>query len=163
MTQEERLTRYDRMRYTKDSLASTLVLLAIVLDALYFVSIYQSDIGSYYYNWAIGASIIYNLVFLLAAFLCSEGVKNRTRGYEIPLALIGVMQFVRIFWLPAKAYAATVVISGEEIAVMKPGQYLYVVACLAVSGALCLAAAVLSGIHNATLARYLRSMENKTA
>lgn len=163
MTQEERLTKYDRMRYTKNSLASTLVLLAIVLDALYFVSIYQSDVGSYYYNWAIGASIIYNLVFLLAAFLCSEGVKNRTRGYEIPLLVIGIMQFVRIFWLPAKAYASVVVISGEELAVMTQQQHLYVVACLVISGVLCLAAAVISGIQNATLARYLRSMENKTA
>lgn len=163
MTQEDRLVKYDRMRYTKDSLSSSLVLLAIVLDALYFVSIYQSDVGSYYYTWAIGASILYNLVFLLVAFLCSEGVKNRTKGYTVPLLAIGAMQFVRIFWLPAKALDAVVEKAGEQLAAMTAQQHSYVVACLAISGALCIAAAVISGINNATLARYMRSLNEKTA
>lgn len=151
----------DRMLYTKDSFSATMALLAIVFDCLYFVSIYQSDVGSWYYNWVIGASVIYNLVFLLAAFLASESVKNRKKGYSGVLALIGILQFVRVFYLPAKAHAATAMVNGVEVAVMENGQYLYVVACLVISGICCLVAAVTSAKNNKVLDDYKRSIENQ--
>ena len=68
---EEKSIRLDRMRYTKNSLASTLAVLAILFNVFYFISIYESNVGSWYYNILIGASILYNLVFMLAAFLSS--------------------------------------------------------------------------------------------
>lgn len=163
MTREDQLIKKDRMRYTKDTLSSGLVLIAIVLDALYFVSLYQSDVGSWYYTWQIGASIIYNLLFLLTAFLASEGVKSRKSGYTGILLGIGIMQIVRIFYLPAKAHAAFVTVGGEDLAVMTDGQYIYVVACLAVSAVCCIVAAVTSYINNKTLAEYMRSVENQSA
>ncbi len=163
MNQEDKLIRLDRMRYTKDKLSSTLVLLAIVLDALYFISIYETDIGTYYYNWVIGASVVYNLLFLLIAFLCSEGVKNRSKGYMIPLLLLGAMQVARVFYLPAKAHAATVELAGQSVAVMEDGQYLYTVVCLAISGICCLIAAVISTVNNKNLECYMCSLENKSA
>lgn len=163
MTREDQIIKKDRMRYTKDSLSSSLVLLAIVFDALYFVSIYRSDVGTYYYTWVIGASIIYNLLFMLVAFLASEGVKSRKRGYSPVLIGIGLMQIVRMFYLPAQAHAATVAVKGEELTVMGDEQYLYVLVCLALSAVFCIAAAVTSYINNKTLAEYLRSIENKTA
>ena len=153
----------DRMLYTKDSFSANLALLAIVFDCLYFVSIYQSDVGSWYYNWVIGASVVYNLVFLLAAFLASESVKNRKTGYSGVLALIGILQFVRVFYLPAKAHAAVAMVNGVEVTVMENGQYLYVVACLVISGICCLVASVTSSRNNKTLAEYKRSLENKSA
>lgn len=159
MTQDVKLIKMDRMRYTKDSFSANLVLLAIVLDALYFVSIYQSNVGSWYYKWVIGASIIYNLLFMLGAFLASEGVKSRKTGYTAMLIFLGVMQIVRIFYLPAMAHNATITLSGEEMIVMGNGQYIYVVAMLAISGACCLIAAVTSFINNKNLAAYLRSIE----
>lgn len=159
MTREELNVKRDIMRYTKDKMSANLVLLAIVFDCLYFVSIYQTDVGSYYYTWVIGASIIYNLLFLLTAFLASEGVKNRKNGYTPVLVLIGIMQVVRIFYLPAKAHAATVVVSGEELAAMGDGQYLYVVVCLAVSAVCCIVAAVTSHVNNKNLAEHMRSIE----
>ena len=55
---EDRIIKTDRMRYTKNTASSRLALLAIVFDVLYFVSIYQSDVGSYYYSIIIGASVI---------------------------------------------------------------------------------------------------------
>lgn len=163
MTREDLITKKDRMLYTKDSLSSNLALAAIVLDALYFVSIYNSDVGTYYYNWVIGASIIYNLLFLLGAFLASEGVKNRKNGYSLMLLLLGVMQIARVFYLPAMAHAATVTIKGEELVVMGDEQYIYVVACLVLSGICCIASAVTSYINNKTLADYVRSLENQSA
>lgn len=163
MTQDAKVIRKDRMLYTKDKLSANLIIVAIVLDALYFVSIYKTDVGTYYYNWVIGASIIYNLLFMLMAFLASEGVKNRKTGYTVMLIVLGIMQIVRIFYLPAKAYDATIIIREVEYDVMSSGQYYYVIACLAISGVCCIAAAITSFINNKTLAEYIRSLENKIA
>ena len=159
MTQEEITISRDRMRFTKDKLSANAVIAAIVLDCLYFVSIYQSDVSTWYYNWVIGASIIYNLLFMLTAFLASEGVKSRKTGYTALLTIIGALQFVRIFYLPAKAHEAVVVIQDVEYAVMSDGQHLFAVACLAISGICCIVAAITSYINNKTLANYLRSIE----
>lgn len=159
MTQEERTIATDRMRFTKDTLSANAVIAAIVLDCLYFVSIYQSDVSTWYYNWIIGASIICNLLFLLIAFLASEGVKSRKTGFTLPLIALGAFQLIRIFYLPAKAHAATVVVAGEEIAVMGSGQYTYTVACLAVSGVCCVFAAVNSHINNKRLAAHMQTIE----
>ena len=83
---EERTVKRDRMRYIKNSLAANLAILGILFDVFYFVKIYQSDVGTYYYTILIGVSIVYNLVFLLAVFLASEGVKNYKAGYTWLLA-----------------------------------------------------------------------------
>lgn len=163
MTQNDQFIKRDRMRYTKDGFSSGLVLLAIVFNVLYFVSIYQSDIGSYYYTWTIGASVIYNLLFLLIAFLASQGVKNRKDGYSLTLLVIGMLQIVRIFYLPAKAHTATVEIGKEVMQVMTDGQHIYVVACLVASAACCVVAAISSYVSNKQLTQHLRQLENKTA
>ena len=159
MSEDIKLTQLDRMRYTKDKLSANLILVAIVLDCLYFVSIYQSDVGSYYYTWVIGASVVYNLLFLLAAFLASEGVKSRKSGYTGMLLFIGIMQFVRMAYLPAKAVKATVEISGAAETVMGAGQYTYVLVCLALSGICCVAAAVNSFRNNKKLAAYMATID----
>ncbi len=163
MTQEELTIKRDRMLYTKDKRSSNLVLLSIVFDCLYFVSVYSTDVGSYYYDWVIGASVVYNLLFLLTAFLCSEGVKNRKTGYTGLLIGVGAMQFVRMFYLPARAHAAVVEVSGEKLAAMDDGQYMYVLVCLAASGICCIVAAVMSHINNKNLAEHVRTLENKPA
>ena len=85
---KDAMIKKDRMRFIKNKMSSNLILLAIVANALYFVSIYRSDVGNYYYKIFIGASIVYNLVFMLTAFLSSEGVKNynisiKKRGEEL--------------------------------------------------------------------------------
>ena len=162
MTPEERLVKLDRMRYTKDKMSANMILLAIVLDALYFISIYKTDVSTYYYTWVIGASIVYNLLFMLSAFLESERVKIRKCGYMGLLIFIGAMQFVRVFYLPAKAHAATVEIQNVEQVVMTDKQYIYVVACLIVSGICCIAAAINSYINTKNLNNYMQSLENKT-
>ena len=163
MSMDVQTIKKDRLRFTKDSFPATLVLLAIVFDCLYFVSIYQSDVGTYYYNWMIGVSIIYNLVFLLAAFLASESVKNRRTGYSGILIVLGIVQILRIFILPAKAHAATVLVNGVETAVMGHGQYLYCVACLVISAVCCIIAAVISAKNNKILADYMKTIETKAA
>lgn len=159
MNQDTMNTKLDRMRYTKDKLPANLLILAIVVNALYFVNIYQSDVGSYFYTWQTGASIIYNLIFMLAAFLASEGVKNRQTGYSVLIAVLGVMQFARVFYIPTKAHQAVVQIAEAEIPVMDDSQFTFLVACLILSGAMILVAGLVSWINNRKLASYMRSIQ----
>ena len=163
MTHEELTIKRDRMRYTKDKFSANMIIFAIVLDALYFISIYKTDVSSWYYTWLIGASIVYNLLFLLIAFLCSEGVKNRKGGYTFMLIAVGVMQIVRVFYLPAKAHTALVEVGGVETVVMGDKQYLFTVACLAISGICCVVGAISSYINNKNLAEHMRAIENNKA
>ena len=41
----------DRLRYTKNSISAVFSYIAIALNALYFISIYSTDYGSYFYNY----------------------------------------------------------------------------------------------------------------
>ena len=111
----------------------------------------------------IGVSIVYNLVFLLAAFLASESVKNRRNGYSGILILLGIVQFARVFILPAQAHAATALVNGVEVPVMGDKQYLYVTVCLVLSGVCCIVAAVVSAKNNKVLADYMKTIETKAA
>lgn len=155
---DERTIRTDRMRYIKNSLSSTLAILAIVFDVLYFVSIYQSDVGNYYYTYLIGISVIYNLVFMLAAFLSSEGVKNYKRGYSFLLLILGVIQVVRIFILPMGAHKAVVSLGGVETTVMGDGQFFLLVAYL-IASAVCLVASALVNLAKcAALEAHLKTL-----
>ena len=97
MTAEDRAIQRDRMRFIKNSLSANLALLGILFNVFYFISICKADVGTWYYTILIGASIVYNLVFMLAVFLSSEGVKNYKQGYSYLLAALGVFQIVRIF------------------------------------------------------------------
>ena len=60
MTQamNDRDIRTDRMRYVKNTSSSRLCYLAILLNVLYFISIYKSDVGSWYYQILVGGSIV---------------------------------------------------------------------------------------------------------
>ena len=149
------VTRIDRMRYTKNTASSRLALLAIVFDILFFISIYKSDVGTYYYTITIGVSIIYNLIFLLAAFLCSEGVKNYRTSYSWAMIVLGIVQLVRIFILPADAHRT--VLNG--VSVMGDGQFIRVVIYLAASAVCLFAGAVVNLKKSRALAKYMASLQ----
>ncbi|MBQ0071411.1 MAG: hypothetical protein KBS81_06100, partial [Spirochaetales bacterium] len=104
---DESQIKLDRMRYTKNKASSNLAIIAILFDVFFFVNIYQSNVGSYYYNFMIGVSIVYNLLFMLAAFLCSEELKTYSESYSYFIGVIGIAQFIRIFILPMKAFHST--------------------------------------------------------
>lgn len=163
MTNEDRQIQVDRMRFTKNTFSSSLAILAILFDVFYFVSIYKSDVGTYYYNILIGASIVYNLLFMLAVFLSSEGVKNYKVGYSYLLAVIGVLQIARIFILPIKAHSAVAVIGGVETAVMGDGQFYRLVVYLVVSAACLLVSAVVNYNKCRTLKAYMDTIGEKIA
>lgn len=153
--------RKDRLRYTKNTTSSSLALVAIVLNVLYFVSIYRSDVGDYYYSWLTGVSIIYNLLFMLTVFLCSEGVKNYKLSYAIVLIVVGALQFLRTRIIPKKAAEAVVKLSGEKVAVMGAGQHMWVTVFLISSGIICVLAGIIGIAKTTALNGYLREIESQ--
>ena len=164
---EELYIRRDRMRFTKNSLCSTLAILAIVFDVFYFINIYESDVGhnvgTFYYQIRIGVSIIYNLVFLLAAFLASEGVKNYKIGYCYLLLAIGALQIVRVFILPAQAAAAEVTVGSVTTKVMESAQYVRVVAYLLLSAGCCIVSGLIGIKRCRELSAHIASLEANKA
>jgi len=146
---DDRLVSLDRMRYIKNTTSSRLALLAIVFNVLFFVSIYQSNY-TYYYTITMGASIIYNLVFLLMAFLSSEGVKNYKRGYSWLLIALGVGQIIRMLILPVGAHNTAYNVGGQAF-VMEKRQYVYTIVCLLLSGACCVASAIVNIVKSREL------------
>ena len=160
---EEKTIRLDRMRYTKNSLASGFALLAIRFDFFYFIRIYESNVGSWYYNILIGASILYNLVFMLAAFLSSEGIKNYKIGYSYVMIVLGILQVVRIFIYPMRAHAASVTIQEQTVTVMQNRQFVFCVIWLLASAACLIIGAVVGMIRSRQLAAHIASLEAKAA
>lgn len=163
MTAEERTIQRDRMRFIKNSLSSNLAILGILFNVFYFVSIYKSDVDTYYYNILIGASIVYNLVFMLAVFLSSEGVKNYKRNYSYLLAVIGALQIGRIFIIPMGAHTATTLVGGETVVVMQDGQFIRVLVYLIASAACLIASAVVNYIRCNELEAHLKSLGTQGA
>ncbi len=146
MTQamNDREIRTDRMRYVKNTSSSRLCYLAILLNVLYFVSIYKSDVGSWYYQMLVGGSIVYNLLFMLMAFLASEGVKSYQKNFSWILYVLGILQIIRIFILPTQAHQAVIKLGNAETVVMQTPQYIRCMIYLAGSAA-CL---IVSGLIN---------------
>lgn len=162
MTNEEvALIKKDRLRFSKNKLSANLTLLAILINALYFVSIYKSDVGSYYYTYLIGISVVYNLLFMLIAFLSSEGVKNYKMGYSFALMALGAGQLFRITIIPMNARDATITLGEEVSVVMQDKQFYYVVGCLIASAALCIIAGIVGVVKTKTLTSYQEELEIK--
>lgn len=154
LTKEEEIAlKRDRMRFVNNKLSSSLALLAILFNVIYFVILYKTN-NTYFYTYDMGASVLINLIFMLAVFLCSEGVKSYNKGYSIALIVIGVIELVRIFILPMSAHKAEA---------MTTSTFTWMVVFLAGAGALLIASGVIGVIRSITLANYKKSMEEKKA
>ncbi len=152
---EDRYTELDRMRYTKNTTSSRLALLAIVFDVLFFINLYKSDVGTYYYTIMIGASIIYNLVFLLATFLCSEGVKSYQVSYSWAMMVLGALQIARIFIIPMDAHRTMV----SNAPAMGDGQFIRIVIYLSLSAVCLFAGAIINLNKSRALSAHLASLQ----
>lgn len=158
----EALIKRDRLRFTKNKLSANLTLLAIVFNALYFISLYSTDVGTYYYNVMIGVSVVYNLLFMLISFLSSEGVKSYKLGYSFVLIGIGAAQIVRIFIMPLQAKNAQVEVAGVNRPAMDDGQFIWVLICLVASAALCVIAGVINFFKTRALESYQAELDKKS-
>lgn len=155
---EERLIQRDRMRFIKNSLSANLAILAIVFNVLYFVSIYRSNVGTFYYNYLMGISVVYNLIFMLATFLSSEGVKNYKKNYSYLLVALGIGQIIRIFILPAKAHGVIVAVGDAMTTVMGDKQYVSLLVYLIISAVCLIAAAVTNYIKCSMLEAHMKTL-----
>ncbi len=155
------LIKKDRLRYSKNKLSANLTLLAIVMNALYFVSIYKSDVGSYYYSATIGASVVYNLLFMLIAFLSSEGVKSYKLNYSFVLLALGAGQIIRIFIIPMNAVSTEITLGEMTETVMQGAQFSRVCIYLVSSAALLIIAGITAYIKTRTLTSYQAELEKK--
>ena len=163
MTPEEKKTSLDRMRYIKNSACSNLCYLGLLADVFYFVLLYRQDVATYYYKLQIGASIVYNLIFMLAVFLASEAVKNYKKNYSAILLVAGVMQIVRIFVIPLSAHRAETLINGVETVVMSGKTFTLCIVYLGISAAALLSSAVLNVIRCSALEAHVKSLEQNKA
>ena len=155
--------RLDRMRYVKNTSSSRLCYLAILLNVLYFISIYKSDVGSWYYQILVGGSIVYNLLFMLIAFLSSEGVKNYRMSFSWVLFGLGILQAGRIFILPMQAHQAIVKIGGAERTVMETPQFIRCILYLAGSALCLIAAAAINQRKSSSLERHIGTIGKEAA
>ena len=144
----------DRLRYTKNTASSVLAYVAIIFNVLYFVSIYNKDVGNYYYSMTIGFSVICNLLFLLITFLASEGVKNYKMGYNIGLIPLGLFQLVRVIGIPSSAHNTILFLDGIDVQVMEDKQFYWLCACLICSALACFAASAIGIYKTRTLREY---------
>lgn len=160
------LIKKDRLRYTKNKLSASLTYLSIVFNTLYFICLYSSDIkrqyiGENYYVWMVGVSVLYNLVFMLIAFLCSEGVKSYNIKHGFALLVVGAAQIARIFIWPADLHTKVAVgPSGEEL-VMSDGQFFRCAIYLVASAAFCVIAGVIAVIKTTTLRNYEAELKRR--
>lgn len=147
------------MRFTRNSTSAILAYVSILFNVFYYVYLYNFDVGNYYYNAITGVSIVYNLLFLLFAFLSSEGVKNYSNKFALVLMVLGALQIVRIFYIPLNAYRATITIAGETVRVMSDKEFVTIVIFLCISSV----AAIVSGIVGIVKTTMLRSHERRLA
>lgn len=154
MTKDVSLIKKDRMRFTKNTKSSTLCYIAILFNVLYFANIYSTDAGNYFYSINIGLSVVYNLLFLLFAFLCSEGVKNYSKGYSIFLIILGAMQVVRIFGIPMDAHNTIISLNNTERSVIDDNQFILLIVYLVISAVCCIVAGAIGLFKTTTLENY---------
>lgn len=154
MTKDVSIIKKDRMRFTKNTISSSFCYLSILFNVFYFVSIYSSNVGNYYYSITIGLSVVYNLLFLLFSFLCSEGVKNYNKVMSYVMIVLGALQLGRIFYIPMKAHSTVISLDGVEILVMDNKQFAFVLTWLTLSAAFGIAAGVIGVIKTTTLENY---------
>ena len=159
----------DIQRYKKNKLAANLALLGIVFGCLYFMFLYgEVKNNDFYYKWPIAIDVVYNLFFLLFVFLFSEQVKGYDRKMFWVQIAFGVMQIVRIFWLPLGGISETVYIKLAGIklgylgyeAVLSSGSFLILAISLACSGACVIASAVIGYIRAKSLENFTKKIES---
>ena len=151
----------DIMRYKKNKLGANLALLGIVFGCLYFLILYaQVKNGDFYYTWEIAFDVIYNLFFLLLTFLVSEQVKNYNKKLFPLQIILGALQIARIFWLPLKGITNTIINgAGEEVTVITSGTFILMTVCLAASGALIIASAIIGFIRAKSVEDFAKKVE----
>lgn len=176
LSSNQQIVADDIQRYKLNKLASSLALLAIVFNALYFCLLYSFTTSNFFSTWEIGISVIMTLVTLLITFLASEGIKNYNKKYAIVLIVLAVVQIVRMFGLPLEALnydlgvKETIAQGGSGILALtgnyffteieSEAAYVFLIIWLALSAASLVASAVIGYINSVRLENYNKKLES---
>ena len=138
----------DVLRFKKDKMPANLCYFAIILDVLYFILVYKIN-NDYFYTPIVGVSIVINLFFMLAAFLCSEEVKNYHGKFGILMIVVGVIEILRVLYYPMQCSA-----NG----VMTDAQFIRSIIYLVGAGALLIVGGAMSMMNSKKLENYKKSI-----
>lgn len=136
--------RIEKMKYRNDSISYGLCLLGILANVVYFCIFYKNNSG-FFYDYMMGLSVIYNLLFMLGAFMSAEYIKHYHYGFSIVLLVLGLLQIVRMFVYPLNALNDGAITSSV---------YTNIVIWLAISASLSILSAVISFIKSITIKLY---------
>lgn len=171
-TPNQEILRTDIKRYKSNKFASSLALLAIVFNCLYFCLLYSFR-DKFFGTWRLGVSVILTLVVLLFTFLSSEGIKSYNKKFAIFLLVLAAVQIIRMFGLPLEALKFD---KSNGVAADKMGgalnmryfgidlspaaSYTIMVIWLAASAACLVASAVIGYINSVKLENFNKKIEN---
>lgn len=169
LSPNQQIVANDILKYKTNKLASTLALVSLLFNVLYFCLLY-SFTASFFATWKIGLSVIFTLVTLLMTFLASEGIKNYNKKYTILLLVLAVVQVIRMFGLPLEALQHDLATAkGGEIAltggyffteITTGTAYTMLLIWLALSAAALVASAVIGYINCVKLESYNKKVES---
>ena len=167
-TPNQEIIHGDLMRYKSNKLASSLALLAIIFNCLYFCLLYSFR-DKFFGTWRLGVT----LIVLLVTFLSSEGIKNYNKKYAIALLILAVVQIIRMFGLPLEALKYDIKngvasqLTGGALNMRYFGidlspsvAYVILVVWLAASAACLIASAVIGYINSVKLENFNKKIES---
>ncbi len=141
------------MRYRNEKLAYYLCLFGLVFDVCYLIGLYSASgvTAKDSFGKVIGIDILFNIMFMLIAFLTAEKIKTYTLNWCFVALGLGVLQLPRIL-LPIKLFQA---------AQLGTASFVLLVIFLLLSAASLIASCVLSFINSHKLDNYLKEINAK--
>lgn len=136
----------ERMKYRPDKASYWLCIISIILNMVYFVSIYTNR--SIVPDVTIGADVLINIIFMMIVFLTSEKLKAYAKKWNVYIVIVGFIQMSRIFWLP---------VHFNQLEMLVGAKYILAIVCLITSGILLL----LAGINSLANGRILNTIADK--
>jgi hypothetical protein len=136
------------MRYKTDTASAALCYLAIAFNVAQFIAFYANNTVAP--NLRTGADVVINILFMLVVFWASEMVKVYDRKWAVGLAFIGIIQALRVLWLPAYFHKL------EQLV----GSSYYLICTATILSGLALAAASALSYANSTILRnYMKTQQ----
>lgn len=164
--QDLKTLKTDISRYSKNKLGANLALLGLVFNCLYFMLLYGiKSSPTRFTTIHIGFSVIFTLITLLIAFLCSEGVKSYNKKFCIVLIALAAFQIFRIFGFPLNGLQNKILnVNYFGLEASTPGvneiEFTILVIYLCASAACFIASAVVSYIRTNELEAYMAKIES---
>jgi xanthine/uracil permease len=167
-SKNQQIVENDILRYKKNKLASSLALIGLVFNCLYFMLLYAMPKAEFR-TYEIGFSVILTLIVLLTIFLASEGVKGYNKKFSIVLIVVAAFQILRIFGYPLKGMKDNLFIAADSthtigyfgIYPTDSSVFFTILLVYLVASAACLiASAVIGWIYAVKLERFQKELDS---